>query len=60
MKVSSNRIAVKFFSQKATWMMNHEEQPQRVMPKSSAFWNSEEVVNWQTHIISCLPGNKDN
>lgn len=45
MKVSSNRIAVKFFSQKATQMMSHEEQPQRVMSKSTAFWNSKEVGN---------------
>lgn len=43
MKVSSNTIAVKFFSQKAMQMMNHGEQPQRVMPKSTALWNSTEV-----------------
>lgn len=45
MKVSSKRIAVKFFSQKARQMMNHGEQPQRVMARSTALWNSTEVVN---------------
>lgn len=36
-------------------MMNPKEHPQRIMAKSTAFWNSVRVVNWRTHIISCLP-----